>query len=240
MESKPSLIKWNAMFQKGLCSDCRGSQKFKMITQTRAISEYQLDHSDLSPLRFSYAGHSFNLKRRPYYYALVDVQEVSRAKFAARGTTFEDEKRKAEERRQERILHAVNERRRNLIWELGAYGLEMDEDDPSMSGFIEHRATNDRPKLQDIVQQAVRRHYLDHHIPLEEMIKHVENFGYNGRIEDRSVWSVGRLQTVAFGIIAKWEKEWVRNMYMRSDVCECGQKRYFQAIFDKWCDEYDV
>src|SRR5271170_3302457 len=132
MESKPSLLKPNAVFQKRLCGDCRRGQKFKMITDTRAISEYKLNESDLSPLRVAYVANSY-LKSRPrtYYYPLVDVQEVSRAKFAAKGTTLEDEKRKAQEkrqqaqerrqqeqeRRQQRILDAREQRRRHLIWE---------------------------------------------------------------------------------------------------------------------------
>ena len=254
MESKPSLLKPNAVFQKRLCGDCRRGQKFKMITDTRAISEYKLNESDLSPLRVAYVANSY-LKSRPrtYYYPLVDVQEVSRAKFAAKGTTLEDEKRKAQEkrqqaqerrqqeqeRRQQRILDAREQRRRHLIWELAAVGLEMDDDDPSMSGFIEQCAANYKPKLKDVVQQAVRRHNMEHHIPLEEMMTHVERDGY-GTIEDRSIWSVGMLQSVALEILEKGEKNWDRSIMGINGVCECGRNRYCGAIFSMWREEFDV
>jgi hypothetical protein len=213
-----------------------------MIKETKALDEYKLDWTDLLPLvRVPHVANSY-LKSRPhiYYFRLVDVQEVSRAKFAAQGTTLEDENRKAEERRQQRMLHAREKRRRQLIWELAAVGLEMDDDDPSMSGFIEHCAANYKPKLKDVVQQAVRRHNWDHHLPLEEMMTHVERDGY-GTIEDRSIWSVGTLQRVALKILEKGEKDWDRSIIARNGVCaKCGRYLYFDVIFSMWCEEYDV
>ena len=238
MESKPSLVKWNAVFQKGLCGDCRRSQKFKMISATKAISEYEINESDLSPLRVAYVANSY-VKSRPhtYFYRLVDVQEVSRAKFAAKGTTLEDEKRKEQERREQRRLAAREQRRRHLIRELAAVGLEMHDDDPLMSGFLEHCAANYKPKLKEVVLWAVRRHNSEHHIPLEKMMTHVQRDG-NGTIETRRIWGVGMLTTVAEKILEEGEKDWDRSIMGTNGVCKCGRKLYFDVIFSIWCHDF--
>jgi XPA protein C-terminus len=82
-----------------LCTDCRQSEKFKMITATRAKTEHKLNESYLSALKVIHVPNPhYRNSHEMRLYALAEVKRVSEAKMEAKGTTLEEAKRQGEQR----------------------------------------------------------------------------------------------------------------------------------------------
>src|SRR5277367_4390916 len=90
MEYIPSNLKWNSLFRMKLCSDCRQSERFRIITSKRAKSEYKLNETDLSCLQELLATNPHCRGGPPMrLYSLAEIVKASHAKMEAKGTTLE-------------------------------------------------------------------------------------------------------------------------------------------------------
>ena len=208
-----------------------------MITAIRVKSEFKLNESDLSVL---------NVLRvpNPHYrnqadmrlYSFMQVMQVSRAKKAAREAALEEAEQKQQERRGRLIVPLVDPketRRMALIDALHTFGLELDN---HISNTLYIQQTKfPRLMLHEAVHRALRRHLVDHRLPIKRMREFVgviqtenemlrEWYG-NGNfvIQDEALEALRILEEQLDGEAPEGE------------ICKCGRRKMHDKVFGAWC-----
>jgi hypothetical protein len=230
---------FHGLFRIHLCTQCRQSPKYILITATRAKQEYRLNNHDLSSLRVLKAINPHYKNAAPMrLYHIDEVKAASIAKMEALQTTVREHKRTASllgESIKKGKRAAVEKRRTQLIEALEGYGLVIPPESrlcDAFAGNIWH-GYGHRWSLDEVVRELLRVHYLHDHSCFHDMLqdsRYREEFAETFQDELDGLLYI--VEQDAFEFLKKVEAEVGAGSGI--SVCACGKLNLQAMVAARW------